>query len=458
MRSLLLKRVTPMLSKTRGCVAAWHAGGLYGPSLTPDSRLRDFISETHHAQLGSTSGAAPTDPLFLAAGPYLYLPGSSGNSASAPDAAALDITGDIDLRIKAALSDWTSGNQCLFSKWLNTGNQRSFEFYVANTGKLGLWLSSSGVNEIAAESTAATGLADEALKWVRATWRASDGRVQFFTSDDGTSWTQLGTDLTIAVASIFVSTTDVHVGVINVAGTPTEFAAGKFYNVQMYASLDGTAQKLEIDFADATKYAVGLATLTAVTGQTVTINRAATGRKSAIADRSLFLLGTDDYFEIVDHADLNFGVGDSFTLAVALRMYGTTADLAIAAKKSDLTTAAGYSLDFGTGGVAPEFTVADGTDSAVDVAPTITAGIPTVVAGRRGVGEGVIQAFSGGVGSRFPTTDATTATLVNSGVLRIGRLAGAGTAYGHYEFLAAALFFRRALSDYEMRTLHRELL
>jgi hypothetical protein len=56
-----------------------------------------------NGQNGSTSGADSNDARFLEwpgdnAGNYVYLPGVASNYLSVPDEAALDITGDIDIR------------------------------------------------------------------------------------------------------------------------------------------------------------------------------------------------------------------------------------------------------------------------------------------------------------------------------------------------------------------------
>lgn len=81
----------PLLSKQSGCVAAWHAGGLPGPSLSGTS-IRDFISNTHHAV-----PVDATNPLKLAPEGglwYVYFPGSSGNSLTITldDSTAYDYT------------------------------------------------------------------------------------------------------------------------------------------------------------------------------------------------------------------------------------------------------------------------------------------------------------------------------------------------------------------------------
>lgn len=423
------------------------------------------------AQLGSTSGADSNDPLFLnteSGLPYLYLPGISGNYASAPDAAALDITGDLDLRAALAAEDWTpAATTSLVSKFVAGGNQRSYHLRLNTGGAISFQWSTDGTSAalVTATSTATLVVSDGALLLVRVTidvdngasgntvtfyFKASTWATAFADLRAHTGWTQLG-DPTVggSTTSIFASTASLEIG-SNGNGASGSLA-GKVAAAAVYSGIAGT-EAFAHNFTDLAAYNSTRTTATAATGQTVTINRSATGRKSTVVDRALFLLGTDDYFEVADHADLDFAASDSFTVAVLLRFYGTAANLAIIAKKTALAAEVGWALDMGTGGVAPEFTIADGTNESVDVAPTITAGVVTMVAGRRNVAADQIEGFRDGTGSGSPTTDATTATLANSEVLRIGRLSGAGAAQFGGVIIAWALF-RRALTDAEMTTL-----
>jgi hypothetical protein len=227
------------------------------------------------------------------------------------------------------------------------------------------------------------------------------------------------------------------------------------YAAQIYDGIEGT-KVLDIDFTADASYNATHTTLTAVTGQGVTINRSATGLKGTVVTENVAVFdGVDDYIEIDDHARLNFALAESLTVASAVRVFGTNADLAFIAKKADLTTALGYSLGRGTAN-APEFTIGDGTNATNDVGPALTQGARSVVLGVRRVASDDIEAYSAGVGSGSPTTDASTGTLSNTGALRIGRLSGAGTAYGIHQFYTAALF-RRALSAAQILRLNGEM-
>lgn len=150
----------------------------------------------------------------------LVLKGVTGQYASAPDSAALSITGDIDIKAKVTLADWTpTGSNYVFAgKRVDSGNQQSFMFYITPLGQLAIITSATGAGPLLDNvSTVATGVADGATKWVRATLDVNDGAgnrvAKFYTSDNGTSWTQLGTTVTtVGIASIFDSTSPVEIG------------------------------------------------------------------------------------------------------------------------------------------------------------------------------------------------------------------------------------------------------
>ncbi len=428
----------------------------------------DQSGRGHDAQLGSSSGSDTNDPLFLTnatLGTHLYLPGVSGNYASTPDAAALDIASDLEIRCTFAQATFPAAADArLVAKFVTAGNQRSYVLYIQGGGANGLphlQVSPDGSAQALGISTAVLPTTSDSKISLKGTWRKSDGRFQFFTSTDynanadtGT-WTQLGADVidTAAAAGIFNSTSPLEIGSTN-NGTAVLYN-GRVFRAQVYNGIAGT-KVFDADFTATASYDATRSTLTAVTGQAVTINRSATGRKTCVVDRPLFLLGVDDYFEVADHNDLDFAAGDSFTVAVALRKYGATANLAVIAKKQNFTTAAGYSIDTGTGGLAPRCMIADGTNTCNDVAPSFTAGAITSVALRRTVANTQIDGATNGVGSGSPTTDNTTTTLAQADVLRIGSVSGTAGSYLDGEVIAWALL-RTPLSDADFLLLDEEL-
>lgn len=166
----------------------------------------------------------------------LRVTGASG-SAAAADAAALDILGDIDIRVQCSLDDWTpAASNTLAAKWNDTGNQRSWVFRVTTSGALEFAWSADGTAVLGPlTSSAPTGFTDGTTRWVRVAFDVDNGAsgrtASFFTSTDGTNWTPLGTPQTTAgVTSLFNSTASLTVGG---RADSTQPATGWFYRAEV---------------------------------------------------------------------------------------------------------------------------------------------------------------------------------------------------------------------------------
>lgn len=202
----------------------------------------DLLTAATRTDTGATSGTAVALPGMA----FLQLPGTSGNTATTPDAAALDIVGDIDIRAKIAPDDWTpAAASAIVAKFTTTGNQRSYSLMLSTAGALVLEFSADGTAAITKTSTANLGtLAASAVKWVRATMDVDNGAsgytIRFYSSDDGSTWTQLGADVVTATAtSIFASTAVLELG--GRTGGTTDLFAGKIFEAEVQTGIAGTA-------------------------------------------------------------------------------------------------------------------------------------------------------------------------------------------------------------------------
>lgn len=183
-----------------------------------------------------------TDPdgaYFTGSG--VYLPGRTGQYLSSPDANALDITGDIDLRVKVALDNY-SVNNGLISKLNDTTNNYSYQFRVNNGGALRFVWSANGSATLVSDSSVATGISNGDTKWLRVTLDVDNGATQnetkFYTSDDGSIWTQLGTTITKSgTTSIFNSNAPLDIGQVYLNSF---VAKGTFYRAQILNGIGGT--------------------------------------------------------------------------------------------------------------------------------------------------------------------------------------------------------------------------
>jgi hypothetical protein len=160
---------------------------------------------------GGTAGNAPTTAL--------YLPGTSGNYVSTPDKAGIEVAGDLTLVAHLAMTDWTpTGEQTIACRRASASNA-AWRFNVnLTTGFPRLITTPDGTDasQIAYTGTAAFSVVDGAFLWVAATLDVDNGSsnsvARFWQSDDGETWTQVGSDRTGAVTSIFNCTAAIEVG------------------------------------------------------------------------------------------------------------------------------------------------------------------------------------------------------------------------------------------------------
>jgi hypothetical protein len=190
-------------------------------------------------------GRLDTGGSSLMAGAALLLDGVSPGRASTPDTAALDIVGDLDVRVHLAMDDWTpAAATAAVSKWLTVGvDQRSWTTRINTSGTLALFWSENGTAVLSATSTAAPTVADGEALWLRYTLDVNNGAagrdITFYTSTDGETWTQLGTTVTQAgVTSIHSGTAEVNVGAYNNGGS--ERLAGRVFSAEIRSGINGT--------------------------------------------------------------------------------------------------------------------------------------------------------------------------------------------------------------------------
>jgi hypothetical protein len=174
----------------------------------------------------------------------LRLPGTSGAYASTPDTAALSITGDIDIRVKVAMDDWTPAfEQTLIAKYYTGTPNRSWRIYAAPAGVIRAAFSPTGVTPY--DVVAWThGLTDGSTIWLRYVHDVDNGSgghtAYLYSSTDAVTWTLRHTTTNAGIAgatSIFDSTAPVEVGSFNLgASGPT---AGNVYAVEIRNGIDG---------------------------------------------------------------------------------------------------------------------------------------------------------------------------------------------------------------------------
>jgi hypothetical protein len=183
------------------------------------------------------------------------LPGVVGSYLSTPDSAAVSVTGDIDIRCRVALPDYTIASDSGLVTKYGAAGQRSFRFYFDSVGRLNFNMSTDGTANTGLQWQAGPTFVDGTTYWVRTT-RTAAGTLRFFYAADQptmpTSWTEAGLSQTLSAGqNIFDSTSPVEIGSMTL-GT-AYLANGVFYRAQIRNNVldDGSGIVFDTDFSPA---------------------------------------------------------------------------------------------------------------------------------------------------------------------------------------------------------------
>jgi hypothetical protein len=222
---------------------------------TGSNTFNDLKADTALATLMFTASTSTTVNSFTVNGTTAtggdykraILFGVAGGFFSSPDSALASVTGDIDVRVHAALDDWTpaAGVNTFISKYESATGLRSYLFQITGSGLLRFYASIDGTAATAYDSTVAVSVTDGALKWVRATRVAATGVLTFYTSDDGTNWTQLGATVATTAGNIADVATGLQVGAFTSGVNGGDRASGAILRAQV---LNGIGGAVVVDF------------------------------------------------------------------------------------------------------------------------------------------------------------------------------------------------------------------
>lgn len=174
---------------------------------------------------------------------YLALDGTTAGVATTPDVAALDIVGDLDIRVEATVDWYANENRILIGKWDAAAGQRSWKINLAS-GVAQLWFSTDGTATFFAGVVLPT-LPRRAA--IRATLDVDNGAggwtVRFYSaaSLDG-PWVQFGSDLVVpGVTSVFASTAPLVIAPTSTTVVPPLTPVpGRCHRVEVRAGIGGT--------------------------------------------------------------------------------------------------------------------------------------------------------------------------------------------------------------------------
>lgn len=437
--NLLLRTRRPVLSRA---VGAWLASR----QLPTGRGLTDLAGNGLHAFYGGNSTTPTTnDPLrlrFADGGKRLYFPGVALNHLSLPSSNRFSGATELEIIIDATADDWGRAARDSFCGAWDTTQQ----FVLSTLGaKFRIDFSgSSGEVNIPAE------FVDEQRRQLRFYWSSSPGDAVFqhrTTSSD--AWVTIGTLPALRTIPFAVGNSPFFVGTYTASG-PLPFL-GSLHNFTVRTTIGGA----DLCTIDASRLAEPYASYTDPQGNVWTLNRSASGRKLAVVDRDLLLLGTDDYLSIADSPLLNFGVAP-FTAVVAWRKYGSTfaANATLIGKRIGLAASAGnagWNIRLLSASSNQAGIISDGTNFVSKTGAFPRTGIACISALRRGAG----TVSSWGSGADDSSADTGVGSLSNASALTIGQDAGL-TSPADMEFIGAAIF-RERLTDVELLALVREL-
>ncbi len=238
-----------------------------------------------HGERDLYQGLAASQPVYLpyAGVKYGYFPSLSGQVVTAPNIAAYDITGDVELVVLASTNFATnSGLRSMLNNWGGAGGAYALYLSGANVQ---MWVRSGGTNYFPA---VAHGLSDGETWWLKASRVAATGLVTFSKSTDGVTWTTISTPQATVAGNIDVLSRAIFIGTSS-AGT-TDLFAGRIYRAQIYNGIGGT---LAFDFNPATYTSGTTFTDSSSNAATITLNGGAT----IVTRTCIYFDGTADYMK-----------------------------------------------------------------------------------------------------------------------------------------------------------------
>ncbi|MCK6611541.1 MAG: hypothetical protein L6Q78_10935 [Bacteroidia bacterium] len=253
-----------------------------GSGATLGRAVNTLYSVNHNGD--AVQGTVAAQPLCLVHSGinYVWLPGVADNNFTTPNAAANQITGDIDIK---AYIDYinNSATQFIVSKTQVALTNHGYDWAINSSNNLLYQQSRGGVFNAC---TSSVGIGASYTGWVRMTRVSSTGLVTFFTSPDGLTWTQLGITFTLFTGILNNPSSNVVIG--SYFNSNSVFR-GVINRVTISNSINGSAV---VDFNPSSyNRATSQTSWTSSTGEVWTLNTPTTNNalKAEIVDRTIVM-------------------------------------------------------------------------------------------------------------------------------------------------------------------------
>jgi hypothetical protein len=229
---------------------------------------------------------AASQPLLLvhSGANYWFGSGVAGNFVRTPNATANQIIGDFDIKVQISTKTLSGSETGLFTKYDGINNKAQYMLVLRGDGALRTYISSNGTSNSSFISTAA--IANNWDGWVRVTRDSTVGTITYYTSLDGSNWTQLGATTNLFTGNLYNGNTDVEVGAYN-AGVSGSNVSISVLRATISNSIGGAPV---VDFNPNTYNASTSQTAwTSATGEiwTISTGTATTGYKGVLVDRTI---------------------------------------------------------------------------------------------------------------------------------------------------------------------------
>ncbi|MEW2177138.1 hypothetical protein AB0890_12515 [Streptomyces sp. NPDC005406] len=171
---------------------------------------------------------------------YLALDGTTSGVATTPDAAALDITGDIDLRVEATADWYAAGSQALIGKWITATSQKSYLLRLADGLLTFNWSANGSVTQFVTLTLPA--LPRRAA--LRATLDVNNGAggltcTLYWAESMAGPWNVIGSPVTVTgVTSIYAGTAALEVAPLAASGVAP--LHGRIHRAEVRSGIGGT--------------------------------------------------------------------------------------------------------------------------------------------------------------------------------------------------------------------------
>lgn len=407
--------------------------------------VSSFVASTGQTVTVTAANAVDTnDPLWLPwnGENYVYFPGANNNSITTTGSLSDFPTNgvQVEVDIDYGSSAWTSRQGIFWFAGSAAGSSRSVE---VSTWATGGFLLAYGDGVVASDYAifSASPLTGR-QRWRFTADAATPARIYTAEYWNGSGWTlhqtKTDTDAT-AVTAIDAINTQPIIGTTNTAPT------GRIYSVDVR---DGALASLFNWRASDMTQTGGVSG-----GRTWTVNRASSGRKTAVVTRPIWLLGTDDYLEVADNDLLDLDDTSGLSAVIVMRQHGTQANFGqYLCKLSAGAVGPGWVLQHdGTASGQAYAAVSDGTNTVTTQAHTgaYAPGNLTVLTFTQDETTDRLNFYNNNVPSGTDLSTFAVGAGGNTSPLRIGAASPTAGFYADMELLAVGIF-RRALSATEI--------